>query len=164
MPDDPVISALLRSIDEAFDRRSWHGTNLRGSIRGLGPRQAAWRPGRGRHNAWEIVLHAAYWKYAVRRRLSGEKRGSFPLEGSNWFPSPARPTEAEWKRAVGLLVGEHRRMRAAIAGLASSDLGRVSPGGRESHERVVRGIAAHDLYHAGQIQLLKRLMPARPTA
>ncbi|HSB61631.1 MAG TPA: DinB family protein [Vicinamibacteria bacterium] len=164
MPGDPVITSLLRSIDEAFDRRSWHGTNLRGSIRGLGPAQAAWRPARGRHSAWEIVLHAAYWKYAVRRRLTGEKRGSFPLEGSNWFRGPERPTEGAWKEATRLLVDEHRRMRAVIEGLPPSELGLVSPGGRETHERLVRGIAAHDLYHAGQIQLLKRLMPSRRTA
>jgi uncharacterized damage-inducible protein DinB len=163
MPDDPVIASLLRSIDEAFDRRSWHGTNLRGAIRGLDPRRAAWRPGRGRHNIWEIVLHAAYWKYAVRRRLTGEKRGSFALAGSNWFPSPARPTEGEWKKAVALLAEEHRRLRVVIAALAAADLDRVSKGGRASHGRLVRGIVAHDLYHAGQIQLLKRLQPARKT-
>jgi hypothetical protein len=161
MPDHPVVASLLRSIDEAYDRRSWHGTNLRGSIRGLDARQAAWRPARGRHNAWEIVLHAAYWKYAVRRRITREKRGSFSLRGSNWFPSPARPTEAEWKRAVALLATEHRRLRPVIAGLASAGLG---PGSRQGPERLARGIAAHDLYHAGQIQLLKRLMPARRKA
>ena len=162
--DDPVVASLLQSIDEAFDRRSWHGTNLRGAIRGLDARHAAWRPGRGRHNAWELVLHAAYWKYAVRRRLTGEKRGSFALTGSNWFPSPARPAEGEWKKAVALLVEEHRRLRVVIAGLAAADLDLVPTGARASHGglvRLVRGIAAHDLYHAGQIQLLKRLQPAR---
>jgi uncharacterized damage-inducible protein DinB len=162
MPDAVIVS-LLRSIDEAFDRRSWHGTNLRGAIRGLDPRQASWRPGRGRHNVWELVLHAAYWKYAARRRLTGEKRGSFALAGSNWFPSPARPTEGEWKKAVALLAEEHRRLRVVIAGLAAADLDRVPKGGRASHGGLVRGIVAHDLYHAGQIQLLKRLQPVRKT-
>ena len=51
-------------LDEAFDRRSWHGTNLRGSIRGLPRSTAAWRPAPDRHNIWELVVHAAYWKYA----------------------------------------------------------------------------------------------------
>lgn len=158
-----VIVSHLRSIDEAFDRRSWHGTNLRGAIRGLDARQAAWRPGRGRHNVFELVLHAAYWKYAVRRRLTGEKRGSFALAGSNWFPSPARPTEGEWKKAVAMLADEHRRLRGVIANLGAADLDGVPKGGRASHGGLVRGIVAHDLYHAGQIQLLKRLQPARKT-
>ena len=61
------IALLVGLIDRAFDRRSWHGMNLRGSIRGMSAKEAAWRPAPARHNVWEIVVHAAYWKYAVRR-------------------------------------------------------------------------------------------------
>jgi len=53
------LKELLFLIDTAYNRVSWHGTNLRGSIRGVSPRQAEWRPGRGRHNIWELVVHAA---------------------------------------------------------------------------------------------------------
>ncbi|HEX6209678.1 MAG TPA: hypothetical protein VF136_02805, partial [Methylomirabilota bacterium] len=67
------IELLLSQIDQAYDHRSWHGTNLRGSVRGVVAEVAAWRPGPGRHNIHEIVVHAAYWKYAVRRRLTGER-------------------------------------------------------------------------------------------
>jgi hypothetical protein len=154
-----VIPSLLDLFDEAFERRSWHGPNLRGSIRGLTPRTASWRPAPGRHNIWEIVVHAAYWKYAVRRRITGEKRGSFAFSGSNWFPRPSTGNAKAWRDDVALLVAEHRKLRDVIAGLRPSDLRRVSAGGRESHVRLIRGIAAHDLYHAGQIQLLKRLAP-----
>src|SRR6266545_3527236 len=90
----PEIAVLLTFIDEAFDRRSWHGPNLRGSIRGISAQQALWRPAPGRHNIWELVLHAAYWKYVVRRRITGEKRGSFVLGGSNYFQSPDSPDDA----------------------------------------------------------------------
>ncbi|HJS59272.1 MAG TPA: hypothetical protein VKA01_14315 [Vicinamibacteria bacterium] len=54
---------LLGLLDEAFDKKAWHGTNLRGSVRGLDARTAAWRPGPRRHNIWELAVHAAYWKY-----------------------------------------------------------------------------------------------------
>src|SRR6186713_2334536 len=91
------IEQLLAIIDQAYDHRSWHGTNLRGSIRGLSPQQAAWRPGASRHNIWEIVVHAAYWKYAVWRRLTGAGRGSFPLKGSNWFARPEITSRAAWR-------------------------------------------------------------------
>ena len=91
MTRNPAIASLLAQLDEAFDRRSWHGTNLRGSLRGMGAAKASWRPAAGRHNAWEIALHAAYWKYAAWRRLTGEKRGSFARAGSNWFASPEAP-------------------------------------------------------------------------
>ena len=152
-----MTDMLIAMLDEAFDRRSWHGTNLRGSIRGLTLERAAWRPASDRHNIWELVVHAAYWKYAVRRRLTGEKRGSFPLEGSNWWVRPLERSEQEWKRDVALLTHEHRRLREAVVAFPSSRLERRAPGSAFSYAALVRGAAAHDLYHAGQIQILKRL-------
>ena len=65
---------LLLMLDQAFDRKSWHGTNLRGAIRGLSASDAAWRPTKNRHNSWEIAVHAACWKYTVHRRLLREKQ------------------------------------------------------------------------------------------
>jgi len=56
-------------IDQAFDHKAWHGTNLKGSLRGMTAAEAAWRPAEGRHNAWEVAIHCAYWKYTVWRRL-----------------------------------------------------------------------------------------------
>jgi DinB family protein len=156
-----AITTLIALLDEAYDRRSWHGPNLRGSLRGLRAAQAAWRPARGRHNAWELAVHAAYWKYAALRRLTGEKRGSFARPGSNWLATPTPPTEAAWRRDLDLLADCHRRLRAAVAGLQDADLDRRTPGGQGTIGRLVRGVAAHDLYHAGQIQLIKRLRELR---
>lgn len=155
-----AIALLLDSLDEAFEKKSWHGTNLRGSLRGLSPREAAWRPGPGRHNVWEIALHAAYWKYAVRRRLTGEKRGSFPLAGSNWFTRPVAVTEAAWRADQAMLLSEHHQLREVVARLRPAVLGRKERGTRFSNAALIRGVAAHDLYHA-QIQLLKRLRSAK---
>jgi hypothetical protein len=158
MTRNPAIASLLAQLDEAFDHRSWHGPNLRGSLRGMGAARASWRPAPERHNAWEIAVHAAYWKYAAWRRLTGEKRGSFGRAGSNWFASPAPPAETAWRKDVARLGECHRQLRAAVARLTDGDLDRRAPGGKEPVGRLVRGIAAHDLYHAGQIQLLKRMM------
>jgi uncharacterized damage-inducible protein DinB len=149
---------MLLMIDEAYSGTSWHGPNLRGSIRGLGSSEAAWRPGRGRHSIREIVIHAAYWKYAVRRRLRGEKRGSFPLKGSNWFVRRRREPGTSWADDLALLESQHSLLRGAIASISPADLRRRPARGRQTCETLVRGIAAHDLYHAGQIQLIKRLM------
>ena len=150
------IRVLLGLIDQAFDQKSWHGTNLRGSLRGLTSRQALWRPAPGRHNIREIVLHAAYWKYVVRRRLRKEKRGTFPLKGSDWF-TPEELTETAWRGDVQLLVETHESMRSAIGDLRPSELYKTPSGGKVSNFTLISGVAAHDLYHAGQIQLIKRL-------
>jgi hypothetical protein len=151
--DTNAMHLLLDALDEAFHRPSWHGPNLRAAIRGLTAEQAAWRPAEGRHNIWELSVHAAYWKYVVRRKLTVQKRGSFPLPGSNFFPRSGAEGDAGWKRDQALLADEHTKLRAAVAALPPGAL-------RDAKQvRLIRGAAAHDLYHAGQIRLLRRLCP-----
>jgi DinB superfamily len=154
------IALLLAVGDQAFDRRAWHGTTLAGALRGVGAAEARWRPRRGRHNIWEIVLHAAYWKYVVRRRLTRDAALVFPRAGSNWFAPPARPDERAWRRDVALLKEQHRLLRRAIARLSPAALGRRAWRSRWTNAATIYGIASHDLYHAGQIQLIKRLRRA----
>ena len=153
------ITLLLSLLDEAFDRKAWHGPNLRGSLRGLTPAQAAWRPANARHNIWELAVHAAYWKYAVWRRLTGAKRGDFPHAGSNWFSRPS--ADDSWKQDLALLDEQHRRLRAAVANLPAALLRRRGKGSRHSNERMIAGVAGHDVYHAGQVRLIKVLQKAR---
>ena len=139
---------LLDGLEEAYARKAWHGPTLRGALRGVAHEQALWRPADGRHCIWELALHCAYWKYTVRRRLLRDRRDSFLRRGSNWLVLPA-PTEKAWRADLRLLDEEHRALRAAIEELPAARLERAV--------RLIRGIANHDVYHAGQIQLLKRL-------
>lgn len=154
------LDALLDSLDRAFQRKSWHGPNLLGALRGVTPAQASYRPATGRHSIGELIVHCAYWKYAVKRRITGEKRGSFPLEGSNWFERGA--TDAAGLAAdLALLKRCHRELRAAVATLDPARLDeRVKAGGWTLGETIA-GVADHDLYHAGQVSLLKRLAAVR---
>ena len=121
---------------------------------------AAWRPAPDRHNIWEIVVHAAYWKYAARRRLTGQARGSFPLKGSNWFPRPQDATEKAWRADIALLDEMHRSLRDAVLLLPERQLYLTAKGSNVTNFALLSGIAAHDIYHAGQIQLLKKLSSA----
>ena len=144
---------VLALLDEAYEKKTWHGPNLRQSVKGVTAQHAAWRPGSGRHNIWEVMLHAAYWKYALRRRIEGGKRGSFPLKGSNFFlrPEKGKLHEAAWAADKKLLEREHRALRAAVARVL-----RTSRGTKFMPQ--LYGMAFHDVYHAGQIRLLRRLM------
>ena len=146
-----VVDVLLANLDQAYDGKGWHGPTLRSALRGLSVDQLVWRPAKNRHNIWELTSHCAYWKYAVRRKLTGAKRGSFPMKGSNWFASPADSDERRWQQIVSLLEEEHRQLRAAIETLPKSEF--EDP----KRLRLMYGVAAHDLYHAGQVRLLKRL-------
>lgn len=118
---------------------------------------AAGKPGGDRHNIWELMVHAAYWKYDIRRRLTGENRRSFSLEGSNFWARPLEGSLAEWRADLALLQREHDLLREAVEEFPERRWGRKAPGKPFTFDGLVRGIAAHDLYHAGQIQLLKRL-------
>ena len=166
-PIDPRIALLLQLIDEGYDHKAWHGPNLRGSVRRVDAATAAFRPYPDRHTIWEQVLHAAYWKYVVRRRLTGEDRGSFPLKGSNWFVRPdpeVHPDDwdAAWKADLALLHDTHVRLRAIVAAFDPDSLALVPKGSKLPNDMTIRGIAMHDVYHAGQIGLLKRLAAERP--
>lgn len=152
---NPTVAMLLTLLDEAYSCKSWHGTNLRGAVRGLSAAQAGWRLPAGGHSIADIVTHCAYWKYTVRRRLRGEPRGSFPLAGSNWFELPAELSAQEWKGCVALLHEQHQQLVAAVGALRPRELAQTAPGGKVKIGMLVRGAALHDVYHAGQIQSIK---------
>jgi len=156
---DAELRQLLRLVDEAFSAHAWHGPTLWASIRGLESGRAAWRPAPNRHNIWELVVHAAYWKHVVRRRLTGRVGRRFPLRGTNWFERPSGPRT--WRADVQLLAEEHEELRRVVAELEPGALERPVHGKRDTTAYTIRGIAAHDLYHAGQIQLLKALGSVR---
>ncbi len=96
----------------------------------------------------------------MRRILTGEKRGAFARKGSNWFSSPDSATEKEWKDLLALLDEEHRKLAEAAARLSPADLSR-KPKGSRTIANILAGVASHDVYHTGQIQLLKRLWKDR---
>ncbi|MEZ5965440.1 MAG: DinB family protein [Planctomycetota bacterium] len=159
----PSVAQLVLLLGEAYDKKAWHGPNLKGLLRGMTPAQAAFRLHDGRHNAWELTVHCAYWKYTVTRLLLAEPRGSFPLAGSNWFPRPSDAGAAAWRADRALLEAQHRRLLAAVAALRDRDLAHTPAGSKHTVQRLVLGAAAHDLYHAGQIALLKRSFPVVAT-
>ena len=154
---DPRIQLLTQIVDQAFQCKSWHGTTLKGSIRGLTVDMATWRPTSDRHNIWELILHTAYWKYIVRRRLIRDKTSRFARSPSNWPALPQDTTAELLKDDITLLQSEHDQLMVAIEDFPPSQLDRCAPESNWTFAEHIHGAAAHDLYHAGQIQLLKKL-------
>ncbi len=151
----PTVDLLLDNLDRAYRGPSWHGTALRGTLRGVSTKLAIWRPTKARNSIWDLMLHAAYWKYSVRRKLAGADRGSFPRKPAD-FPALPSPADARaWKADLALLEEQHGLLREAVAGLDAAKL--LTKRGSWRTVDFVHGAAAHDLYHAGQINLLKRL-------
>jgi len=156
------IKSLLATLEEAYKGPAWHGPSLRAALKGIDAKQAAKRLGPDRHNIWELAIHSAYWKFAVRRQLLGGTRGIYNEEGRNWFIRPvANLTEAEleksWKRDTAALKREHSALIETVKKFPESNLDRRQPNSKYTPRQMIAGVAFHDIYHAGQIQLLKRL-------
>jgi hypothetical protein len=139
--------ALIALLDLAFDNRSWHGANLKSALRGVHAEQARRSIG-GRKTIWEQVLHAAYWKNVVITKISGQS--AWERKGSNWVKMPAPGDEKQWKEDVKMLRGLHWRLKEVVR----------KRGGKLSEKEawLVQGAAFHDIYHAGQIKLLRKMM------
>src|ERR1700694_981220 len=116
---DARLRLLLEVFDQAFAAPSWHGTPLKGALRGLTARDALWRPAPGRHCIWDLVLHTAYWKCMVRRRLLRDPDTAFPRAPAN-FPALLPCPNASASRAdLALLDEQHALLRRAITRLGS---------------------------------------------
>jgi uncharacterized damage-inducible protein DinB len=157
---------ILALVEEGFQKKAWHGPNLRSSLRGVSAEEAAWRPGKNRHNIWELAVHAAYWKYAAAKRVTGSKKHEFPEKGANFFMREVKnvrkgEAEKDWARDLALLTRMHRDLRRAIGSLEETEFSRPSRGSRQTPMTILVGIAMHDVYHAGQIQLLRKLYEGR---
>ena len=151
-------NALLRGLDQSFDGDGWHGPTLLAAADGMGAAEAVWRPAPDAHNAWEYVVHAAYWTHRALRHVAPDPPQEFDEPGSNFFPRPApsRTLAGDVER----LRQWHGRLRAAVATLDPGRLDEAAYDGYSVRDLVV-GVAAHDAYHAGQVRLVRRLWALR---
>jgi hypothetical protein len=146
---------LLQIVQEAFDKETWNGTNLKSSLARVPAEVAGWKAPKTENSIARIVLHCAFWKYRLRRSLNGDKRGSFALKGQNWFDAPKPMTEGAWKELLLLLDDEHDQLCDAIAN-SKRELDFSSTEGR-GLVRKIYGVAMHDVYHTGQVQLIRAM-------
>ena len=117
-------------------------------------RAEGWRPATGRHSIAEIALHHAYCIRGVRSQISGQPAESFVLDGEDWFvvnDEKALP----WQTIQATVASQQERLRSLVAGIETGDL--TSKLSEEERFNLVLGITCHAIYHAGQVQLIKRL-------
>lgn len=155
---DPRLGEVLKALDPPAGTKPWHGgASVLGCLRGVSAEAAVWKPAPDRHSIWELALHIAYWKYAVRRWLTGEERGGFPRSPANWPEVPDLPDAKAWKADRRLLREEHRRLVEAIRAFDPARLDDDPESGEWTSMDRLTGIVQHDMYHTGQIQIMKRI-------
>ena len=153
------MSTELKRIEDqlkrAFEGGAWHGPSVLEVLKDVTAGQAFARPLPGAHNIWDLVLHIAAWEDACRRRLEGDRA---ELSDSEDWRAISDTDEAAWERVKALLIDGHRRLRAAIAATDESRLNEPILPGMPSVYVTLHGVIQHDLYHAGQIAILKKAL------
>jgi len=144
---------LADQLRRAFEGEAWHGPALLELLEDIDAGTAAAKPLRSVHSIWELVTHIAAWDGAACRRLSGEK---VQLTGVANFPIVPKPTEAAWRKAVTQAKRQHDVLVKTVATLPESRLRERVPGKRYNFSFMLQGVAQHELYHAGQIAILKK--------
>jgi uncharacterized damage-inducible protein DinB len=150
------VERILDQMDRSFAGDAWHGPPLKPLLDGMTAEDAAQHPIRGAHSIWELVHHLTTWNTVVREELSGTSAQVTPE--LDW-PPVWEATDIQWQRAVQNLVDARSRLRQAVEELRDDQLDE-RPSKRTSNSRYVmlHGIVQHDLYHAGQIALLKKAL------
>jgi uncharacterized damage-inducible protein DinB len=152
---------LADQIRRAFEGDAWHGDSIKELLAGVSAAAAAARPIKNAHSIWELALHIAAWDEAVLRRIGG---AAVELTKQQDFPPVTDTSPDAWRRTVSHLEQTHNQLIKAVAAFPDSRLQDQVPGKTEDYYDfyyMFSGIVQHELYHAGQIALLKKALHPR---
>ena len=147
---------IANQLERAFSGKAWHGPSLRILLRGISAEQAAKRPVINAHSIWELVLHITAWDRVVCERIQGGKTTQLPKELN--FPTVSDTSEKAWKKTLKELEKQHKALLAAMRAFPDKKLDTNLTGGDYTFYITMHGAVQHDLYHAGQIAILKKLV------
>ena len=157
MSTTAAVPLETRVLSEGYGAGAWHGPDMKAALADVKPALAFWRPSSGRHNIAELVLHHAYFVRAVRSQISGRPAEPFVLPGEEWFVADdQRPIS--WSKVHATLESEQQKLAELVAAIATGTAtSAMTPADRFN---LILGITCHAIYHAGQVQLIKRLKEA----
>ena len=152
-----LSGSCARVLNEGYGPGAWHGPDLKAALADVSDELAFWRPDAGRHNIAEIALHHAYCARGVYAKITGGDPGPFALEGDDWFDAPDG-SRLSWNAIQEIVAREQKRLAKADSDIASRKVS--SPLSPAERFELVLGITCHAVYHAGQVQLIKKLRGA----
>jgi hypothetical protein len=148
---------LQRILAEGYGPGAWYGSDMKAAVAGVSAADAFTRPAKARHNIAEVALHHAYWAGQIESKLTGKPAAAFPLDGEDWFELNSAKA-LSWAGVTAALEAAQARLADTVASLAGGK--GASPLSQQQQEEMVLGITGHAAYHAGQIQLIKKLIGA----
>jgi uncharacterized damage-inducible protein DinB len=151
------VERIVDQLQRAYEANAWHGPSVQELLAGITAEQAAERPLPGAHTIWELVHHIAVWENAGRRRLSGDLAQIDISSPEDWPPADDR-SEAAWEHSKASLHRGHQALVEAISQIPESRLEEPIMEGLSTVYVTLHGVIQHDLYHAGQIAILKKAL------
>ena len=147
------IERIKDQMQKTFYGDAWHGGSVMAFLSEIGAEEARSRPLEARHSIWELVQHMETWKRVARKAVEGEKMGRISPEED--YPPIKDLSEKSWVRTVESLREEHEALAGALSRLSEDRLGETVPGKSYNFYTLLHGVIHHDLYHLGQIAILK---------
>ena len=148
------ITRILNHYDAVLNGSPWHGDPIWQILDGISAETATARPLNGSHTIWEIVMHMTFWEGVGTQRLAGQRAGL--VEELN-FPAMPTPTSQNWEQTLDQFRASNQQFRAALAKLDPARLDDLSAAGKRTYYDEAHGVIEHDIYHAGQIALLRKM-------
>ena len=147
------IKRISDQLKRAFEKDAWHGPAVLEVLAGVTAKQASARPIPNAHSIWEITLHISSWVGVLKSRVEGKWMDE-PEEGD--WPSVESASPAAWEKTLKLLKTRHTGLQKSISRRSDKDLGKPIAKGKSTLYASLHGIIQHDLYHAGQMAVLKK--------
>lgn len=161
----PERDRLLDSLRRVHDGTPWHGPSRADVLRDVTAAEAAYRPSADAHTVWEIVLHMRSWTEEVLKRAQGSVPGE--PEHGDWPAMPSPHNDANWRATLTSLNEAHAALLRFVAAMPESKRATLvadrpddAPESGITQRAMIRSLAEHDVYHTGQLALLKRLARA----
>jgi len=152
---------LARTYEMTLHGDAWHGDAIWKILEGVSAECAAHRPLVDFHTIWEIAMHMTYWEAVGAKRLAGERAGMDEDEALN-FPAMPSVTDANWQQTLERFRASNGLFRKALAKLDPAQLDELTAAGKRSYYDEAHGVIQHNIYHAGQIALLKKDFAGKP--
>jgi uncharacterized damage-inducible protein DinB len=149
------IKRIKDQLKRAFDGEAWHGPSVCEVLAGVTAEQAAAHPVTGAHSIWEITLHICAWERIGRRRI--EEWVPMEVAPEEDWPPVGEITEHAWKNVLNRLKLNHVALEEVVVRLDEAKLQEIVPGTPYNVYFLLHGVIQHDLYHAGQMALLKKV-------
>jgi len=147
------VSRIVDQYDRAMTGDAWHGDNVWKILGEVSPEQAFAKPLSGAHTIWELLAHMTFWETVVCRRL---RKLPVQIEESLNFPAMPPANSTNWTRQLDVFRKSNSEFREALSQLDDSRLDQPLSKPTKSVYVEVHGVIQHNLYHAGQIAMLRK--------